>query len=289
MARELRRALRVAYEAWDAEDFDTAAGALAEVVTLPGGDQRRYWFDLALAHKFRRDWQAARSAGLAAADRGVDSEGDPTWWNLGIAATALRDWTLARRAWRGYGIEFDSAIRGGNGPIDADLGLTPLRITGRHAPEVVWARRLCPARARLVSVPLPDSGRHWGEVVLHDGVPNGTRSWQGRSCPVFDEIELFEPSDTPTFSVRLDAAEDDVEALIDRFLHAGWGVEDLADVRMLCASCSEGDVDASHDHERGEAGQILIAAPPDRVTSTLAEWRSVDPAGRHHGEVERVL
>jgi hypothetical protein len=285
VAKELRRALHAAYAAWDADDFETAADALARVVRLPGGDHRQYWFDLALAHKFRRDWPAARQAGLAAVERGVDADGDPTWWNLGIAATALRDWALARRAWQGFGIELEP----GDGPIEQDLGLTPVRIEGRESPEVVWAQRLCPARARVVSVPLPSSGRHWGEVVLHDGVPNGTREWQGRQCPVFDEIELFEPSGTPTSTVRLDAAADDVEALLDRFVHAGWGVEEMADVRVLCKSCSEGHIDPSHTHERGEPGRVLIAAPPEEIASTLAAWRSIDPAGRHHGAVERML
>ena len=277
--------LSMAYAAWDTADFDTAASLLARVVRMPGGDQQQYWFDLALVHKLRRDWPAARDAGLAVVDRGVDPEGDPTWWNLGIAATALRDWSLARRAWRGYGLDVDA----GDEPIELDFGVTPLRVFGCDSPEIVWARRLCPARAKVQSVPLPGSGRRWGEVVLHDGVPNGTRDWDGRQYSVFDEIELFEPSETPTFTIRLDAPSDDVEALIDRFLHAGWGVEDLADVRLLCASCSEGQVDASHTHERGEPGQLLLAAPAEEVSMTLAGWRAIDPSSRRHGAVERML
>jgi hypothetical protein len=277
--------LSMAYAAWDAEDFDAAAKALTRVVQLPGGDQQQYWFDLALVHKFRRDWPAARDAGLATIDRGVEPEGDPTWWNLGIAATALREWSLARRAWRGYGLEIET----GDEPIELDFGITPLRVFGRDAPEIVWARRLCPARARVQSVPLPNSGRRWGEVVLHDGVPNGTRDWNGRQYPVFDEIELFEASETPTHTIRLDAPSDDVEALIDRFVHAGWGVEDLADVRLLCASCSEGQIDASHNHERGEPGLLLLAAPMEEISRALADWRAIDPGNRRHGAVERML
>jgi len=275
--------LSMAYAAWDAEDFDTAASALARVVRLPGGD--KYWFELALVHKLRRDWPAAREAGLEAVDRGVEPVGDPTWWNLGIAATALRDWALARRAWRGYGLDVDA----GDEPIELDFGITPLRVFGCDAPEIVWARRLCPARARVQSVPLPNSGRRWGEVVLHDGVPNGNRDWNGQQYSVFDEIELFEASETPTFTIRLNAPSDDVEALIDRLLHAGWGVEDLADVRLLCASCSEGQIDASHNHERGEPGQLLLAAPEAEISSALADWRAIDPGNRRHGAVERML
>lgn len=291
MSQRLRKTLAAAYAAWDANDFESAADMLARAVRMPGGDQRQFWFDLALAHKFGRDWPAARDAGLAAVERGVEPKQDPTWWNLGIAATALRDWALARRAWRGYGID---AVEAGNDPIRIDFGFTPVRLHGRDGDEVVWAHRLCPARAKVMSVPLPESGRRWGEVVLHDGAPNGTREWDGATYSVFDEIELFEPSGTPTFAVRLDAAHDDVEALADQVLDAGWGVEAAANVRMVCTACSEGHLvdDHAHQHEHstsGQHGDVLIAAPADVVSSTLSAWRAVDPAGRHHGAAERVL
>lgn len=62
------------------------------------------WFNLALLHKFRHDWEQARAAGLRAVALLDRDTGAPDWWNVGIAATALQDWPLARRAWQAYGL-----------------------------------------------------------------------------------------------------------------------------------------------------------------------------------------
>src|SRR5688572_27443633 len=155
------------------------------------------WFDAALQAKWRRDWaeavalnlQAVEAAGLR--DDDGSSTGDPTWWNLGIAATALHDWSTAERAWRAYGV-----------PDDVEWGMTPVRVDPAGEPEVVWCQRLDPARARIENVPLPDSGRSWGDIVLHDGVPNGERVVGARVYPVFDEIEVWEASSVPTRSAE---------------------------------------------------------------------------------------
>lgn len=63
------------------------------------------WFNLALLHKFRHDWEQARAAGLRAVALLDRETGAPDWWNVGIAATALQDWPLARRAWQAYGLK----------------------------------------------------------------------------------------------------------------------------------------------------------------------------------------
>src|ERR671923_1714494 len=62
------------------------------------------WFNLALLHKFRHDWEQARAAGLRAVALLERETGAPDWWNVGIAATALQDWPLARRAWQADGL-----------------------------------------------------------------------------------------------------------------------------------------------------------------------------------------
>ncbi|NED09119.1 hypothetical protein G3I55_46685, partial [Streptomyces sp. SID6648] len=72
------------------------------------------------------------------------------------------------------------------------------------------------------------SGRRWGEVVLHDGVPHGERTTSaGHSYPVFDEIELWAPSPVPTWVVLLEAAtEADRDALEQLAADAGFAAED---------------------------------------------------------------
>lgn len=50
--------------------------------------------------------------------------------------------------------------------------------------EVVWCRRLDPARALIRNVPMAESGRGYGDLVLHGGEPKGTRSIEGREVSI---------------------------------------------------------------------------------------------------------
>ncbi len=226
------------------------------------------WFNLALLHKFRHDWERARAAGLRAVALLDRDSGAPDLWNVGIAATALQDWPLARRAWQAYGLKTrgDQAATSGPGsaPVDMDLGSAAVRLSPEGEAEVVWGRRLDPARIEVLSIPLPSSGRRWGEVVLHDGVPHGERTTAaGPSYPVFDEIELWAPSPVSTWVVLIEAArEADRDALERLAADAGFAAEDWSSsVRLLCRSCSEsrmpsdeGDGEHLDPHDHSEPG-----------------------------------
>lgn len=80
------------------------------------------WFNLALLHKFRHDWEQARAAGLRAVALLDRETGAPDWWNVGIAATALQDWPLARRAWQAYGLRVPGGVTAAGEPVGMDLG-----------------------------------------------------------------------------------------------------------------------------------------------------------------------
>lgn len=264
-------------QAWDDHDW-SRAGELYEAAVRQdpdGPDSAWLWFDAALAYKFVGDWPKAYELGEQAAARAERGVGDPAFWNLGIAATVLRDWDTARDSWRGYGVNLPD----GEGEIDADFGLTCVRITTSTGQEVVWARRLCPTRARLLSVPF-DPARRFGEVVLHDGAPNGERVLQGQQIPVFDEIMQFAPSELATLSVSVTAATSgDVEALLDAFGAHDLGAETLSSAQPLCKCCSEG----SQAVERSVAAgmqTVLLAAPAGRATELLDQWRSAQPGAR---------
>ncbi|MBW1597118.1 tetratricopeptide repeat protein [Streptomyces sp. JJ38] len=285
------------------------------------------WFNLALLHKFRHDWEQARTAGLRAVALLDRATGAPDWWNVGIAATALQDWPLARRAWQAYGLKVptDSADAAALGePTGMELGSAAVRLSPEGESEVVWGRRLDPARITVQSIPLPSSGRRWGEVVLHDGVPNGERTVSGggrpTAYPVFDEIELWAPSPVPTWVVLLEAAtEADREALEQLAADAGFAAEDWSSsVRLLCRSCSEsrmpsdeGDGSAPrhdpHDHSEpghpgplghmtpGGPGQIWmperecgLAAPASLVRGLLDGWVADSPDTREWRDLEEV-
>lgn len=242
------------------------------------------WFNMALIHKRHRQWDQALECNERAAALGGE-EGDPAWWNLGIAATALRRWDAARNAWRRFGIE----IPDGPGELQLDFGIAPVRLDPDGHAEVVWGRRVDPARVVIMNVPTPASGHRWGDVVLHDGAPNGERTAGGHVYGVFDELERWQPSPIPTLEVQVTvAAETDAQALTDLFDQAGYAAQDwTTSIRPICRQCSEGHPPRDHEHPAPSFApdrRFGLAAPPDPAAQLLSEWAATQPATRQHGD-----
>jgi hypothetical protein len=271
---------------WTAEDWAADAERLTRKVEASPNDPHA-WFDLGLAHKYLGNWRESAQANARALEI-HSSDGDPAWWNLGIAATALRDWDLARRAWRGFGIGADM-IPDGDGPIELDWGSTPLRL---REDEVVWGTRIDPARARIDSIPFPESGYRWHDIVLHDGAPNGEREVNGRVYNVYDVLARWSPSEIPTQSSEVRCvSDDDSRALVKAFEDEKFAAEDwTANVRPLCRACSEGRPDPSHHHDRvlPEERAFGIAAPMGLAVRVLRAWYEASPATRGFEEPEPV-
>jgi len=250
--------------------LDEAARALEQSVKLmPTASVA--WFDLALVYKWQHRWPECLRANQRVLER------DPTeaaaQWNLGIAATALGEWAVARKAWRGYGVD----VGDGEGPLELNLGMAPVRLNPETSGEVVWGPRIDPARVVVQNVPLPDSGYRWGDVVLHDGEPVGERMWEGHTYDVFNVLERLTRSDVPTCQVSaLAPTPDDAAALETLFGEAHLSAEDWTGrVRLLCRRCSEG---STHEHpsprDDGWTPERLfgLAAPPERAQRLLDEW-----------------
>lgn len=244
------------------------------------------WFNLGLVHKVRRQWRASLECNLRAAELGAGEEGDPAWWNAGIAATALHDWDTARRAWRAFGI----AIGEGEGEILEDFGPAPVRlVTGGAEEEVVWCRRIDPTRAVIRNVPLGRSGHRFGDIVLHDGAPNGERVFAGEVYGVFDELERWRASEIPTLEVEVVVAgEEDAAALSELFDEAGFAAQDWSRTLVaICRACSEGRVHATHEGGQdapGPSRTFGLAAPPEEAVRLLGVWESSARSRRRHGE-----
>ena len=243
------------------------------------------WFNRGLIAKSQRRWEDCRRFNRRAAE--LDPDDPPAWWNLGIAATALGDWETAREAWSRYGLD----VPAGTGPIDMNLGAVPIRVSPLQRPEVVWCRRLDPARACIRSVPTPESGRGYGDTVLHDGEPRGTRMNAGREVPVFDELQLLSRGPLSTFAVSVVApAPGDMEELEASSLDDALVVEDWpSNIRALCRECSEGKP-GEHEHtpesERGWSAERVVgvaAASEAAVRARIMEWADRGPGRRLDG------
>lgn len=267
----LERLVRQARDAWEAHDWVGSATLYEQLAQQAPEDPRvaHWWYDAALAQKFMRNWPQAYRLGRLAAAHANRGEQDPAFWNLGIAATIMRDWATARDAWEGFGITMPA----GDGPIDGDFGRACVRLIGRDGPEVVWVQRLCPTRGRVLNVPF-DSSRRYGEIVVHDGEPKGERVSDDRAYPVFDELVLFEPSELPTLTVTVTAAQPaDLDALADLLDARGYGFEPLHNGVVLCAHCSEESVTHDRQSLHGEQ-RCLIAAPMGQAREVLNAWQS---------------
>jgi hypothetical protein len=266
-------ALERAIAAFDEQNYGRAGELYAAVAPLlEDWAAKAIWFDAALCYLLLRDWPRARDLGSEAVRFVERGKGEPAYWNLGTAATALRDWDLARDAWEGFGM----APLPGNGPIDIDGGPTCIRLT---VGEVVWATRIDPVRARVRSVPF-DPSRRFGEIVLHGGAPNGERLVGEDTYPVFDEIELFEPSEVATLSVLVTAARpDDLETLEKAFHEQGYGLEILASRVNLCSCCSQSSIRRERGIFDGDQ-QLFLGAPEPDARSLLDSWVHQDPDAR---------
>jgi hypothetical protein len=242
--------------------------ALAMDPTLHGA-----WFDLGLVHKWRREWADCLACNRKAAELAPIEPQEPAYWNAGIAATALEDWPAARWAWAGYGIHFAD----GEGPLEEKFGRGVVRLP---VGETVWGDRIDPARMVLSSVPLPDSGFRYGDIVLHDGAPSGTRVSGGKDYPVFDTILRWRASPVPTVQVVVDAPDVAVTALVEALDRSGVHAENWTEsIAPLCKACSLGRVDydnPDHAHHGATAGDgttsLGCSGDPAVVGEVVRTW-----------------
>jgi hypothetical protein len=228
------------------------------------------YYNLGLLCKYASRWEESAAMNARAAE--LSPEDEAAWWNLGIAATALGQWREARRAWRACGVTVDD----GDDPPVFNWGQTPIRLDAAGAAEVVWARRLDPARARILSVPLPTAAQRWGDIVLNDGAPDGERVVDGRTYHVFNALALLEPSRFETFVVELATLPDGAIGVLETIAEEqGGAAEHWGEAtRILCKDCSRGVV---HDHHEGDESPAhphcgLAALDAAQAETILSRW-----------------
>jgi hypothetical protein len=229
------------------------------------------YYNLGLLTKYQGQWEQSCEFNQRAVE--LNPQDEAAWWNLGIAATALKDWAEARRAWEGFGIRTPA----GHGELQMDLPQACVRLDPPGNGEVVWGKRLDPARIVVLNVPLPESKHRYHDIVLHDGAQNGTRVSNGQEAPVFDELTLWKPSEYSTFEVELTVPDKAAEeGLVDLCHDREIGVEDWSTIRFICAECSRGNL-GPHEHkpEQQDSGTCSFgfgAKTQDELLTLLAEW-----------------
>lgn len=234
------------------------------------------WRNHAVALKHAHRWADC----LAACDRAIDLDPDHAegmHWNAGICATALGDWARARAAWTAYGIELPA----GSGPLEMRIGMGAVRISPDDQKEVVYGARLDPCRMRILSIPLPESRRTFGDIVLHDGEPRGKRKVEDAEITVFDELDLLQSSRYSTWQVIAKCeSPTERDALIALFDGVDGAIEDWTQsIHLICAQCSLGEPHDHHprDEQWRPERRIAIALRDERELKRLRRlglwWR----------------
>jgi hypothetical protein len=253
----------------DAGDVEGAERAYRSALAL-APDWFAPAYNLGLIYKYQGRWAESLQLNLRAAELAPDHQG--SWWNGGIAATALGQWAEARRCWAGCGIPDP----GGEDPPDYRIGRCAFRLNPNGEGEVVWGRRIDPARARLLSIPLPKSNFRWSDIVLHDGAPEGYRIVNGVKCPVFNVLQRLMPSGMRTFIIELASVDGEALASLETIAtEMGGAAEDWGtSTYVLCRECSLG---VPHDHPDEDAAPAhphcgLAAPGPEIARAIIDRW-----------------
>jgi hypothetical protein len=232
-------------------------------------------YNLGLIYKYRGQWRESLHVNQRAYQ--LDSNQEAVRWNMASAATALRRWDIARQAWLDQGIEMDD-----EGPVQMNLGMTPVRLNPQTGGEVVWGLRIDPVRVRIINIPFKETGFLHGDVVLHDGAAVGFRSKGDVNYPVFNVLERFEASNLKTFNCKvLVQDEESILIFLNMLCEMGCYMEDWTkNVRFICRHCQGERVDdplPRHINTGTWSKRFLGIAAPDlhTISGVLNRWQDL--------------
>jgi hypothetical protein len=269
--QNLETLLDQAIEASDQRDKDEAIRIYQKILSEKE-DWATVHYNLGLIYKYRTEWDKSYHHNKRAVE--LDPKMEAAQWNLGIAATMLKDWKLARHCWNFFGMNYEVI----NEDPAGNIGDVSIRISPNANAETVWATRICPARAIIKNIPLPESEHRFKDMVLNDGAPNGYRMSDGKEYPVLDEIQHLRKSEYQTYSIKCKViSKEQFEHLQQRCWKSDIAIENwTTDVKMLCKQCSEGKPHESHDRDLkspNEEYKIALATTSQEIlVSVLEDW-----------------
>jgi hypothetical protein len=233
---ELESLAQAAYAAFDRGDLVDARERFDAVLERAPKDAN-YHYMQGLVCKYLRDWPRSLAHNRRSIElrRGRD---EASLWNAAIAATALGEWAEARRLWADCGIRLPD----GDGSIDGNFGVCSVRLNAWGEGETLYARRIDPVRARLLNIPLPESGYRRGDIVLHDGARTGERPLGDGLVPVFNVLQRLQPSEFQTFTAFVTCpTQSDLDELLEMRLPGIDHLEDwTSSIVHYCMRCSYG-------------------------------------------------
>ena len=166
------------------------------------------------------------------------------------------------------------------------MGLIPVCLNSDTAPEIVWADRIDPARARIVSVPTAGSGYHYRDLILIDAEVSGYRVMQGQRHKVYNQLQVLRRSRYQTWTVRLSAVSvSDVNVLDGLCLGEELGFDNWSNMvsstvrknaNQLPEYYNEGlELDQTSD----EVIVSIAAMEEEAVLNILSEWEVITLKG----------
>ena len=231
-------------------------------------------YNLGLGAKYRGEWALSLAHNQRAAE--LNSGDEATWWNLAIAATALKNWPEARRAWLACGV----SLLDGDGEVSIPEIWACVRLNPNGGGEVVWGKRIDPARIRIMNVPLPESDRRYEDIILNDGAPEGIRTSGGSEYPVFNELAIWQRSPYSTYAVEVGLASPEAKESLGRLCsELAVAFEDWGTLRHLCAECSRGNPGPHECAPSTTDGNRFGFAARGRsaLDDLLRRWLEVEP------------
>ena len=206
-------------------DMYTVADGLIEKAAQAMPGDLSIQFNWGVVQKMREDWAGAK-ASFEQILRLRDDQA--ARWNLGIACTALGDWPGARAAWTGLGMQLPPG-EGDFAGVEGDISAVRLSFTGPNGErryEVVWGKRLGPARVRLRTIPRFCTTAAYGDLLLVDGVREGETDLDGEQVPIFPVLATLEQAHADVLVYRQSnyepGAAERVQQLALQLNQEGW-------------------------------------------------------------------
>jgi len=218
-------------------------------------------------YKERMEWKPALYYNKKAISLSVEHQ--DAWWNVGIAATALNKRRLAKSVWAKFNLNKSYF----SGPVS-------IRLAYGQRFEVLWAKRLDPARARVKNIPHPRSGRRYHDTVLLDHRIQGHHSDGLRRLPIYNELGLYKASTFSTFSCLLHNAEkDDILSLQQLCHNAGLGFEVWANAARAMNTKPSGRLPEFYTHSQATGqSELIVAMAAKRAPQAkhiLHAWKAI--------------